>query len=490
MSPEQVLADPTELDTRSDVYGLGVILYELLAGRLPYQIGDQLTKAAQTICEVDPVPLSSIDRIYRGDVETIVTKALEKDKAQRYPSAAELAGDIQRYLNDEPIVARRSSAAYQLRKFARRHRVLVTSIIVALVMLTAGVIASTWEAARAWNAEQEAFRQRDSAAAARQAAQAERDRAIRAEQTAVAEEQRADTESATAKAIADFLQNDLLSQSSAHGQARSGAQPDPDLKVRAALDRAAEHIAGRFEKQPLVEAAIRQTIGQAYLDLGVLPEARRQIERALELRRRTLGEQHRDTLEAEYRLVTVYREEGSYDQAEPLLKKLIAARIRILGPEHPDTLNALQELAILYRATARYGEAESLLKRLVTARRRVSGEDHPDTLDAMSHLGRTYISEAKYTLAEPLYRELIEKRRRVLGEEHPDTLTSMDKLADVYRLEKRYAKAEPLFLNVLEMRRRTLGPENPYTTATMIDLAKLYISTARHAEAGLPFSLR
>ena len=237
MSPEQVLADPAALDTRSDVYALGVIVYELLAGRLPYQIGDQLTKAAQTICEADPVRLSSIDRTYRGDIETIVAKALEKDKARRYSSAAELAADIRRYLQEEPIVARRASVVYQLRKFARRHRALVTSVATALVMLVAGVIASTWEAARALTAEHEAEQQRDSAARARQAAQADRDRAVGAERTAeaernraISEKQRADSESATAKAIADFLQQDLLSQASAHGQVRSGANPDPDLQ--------------------------------------------------------------------------------------------------------------------------------------------------------------------------------------------------------------------------------------------------------------------
>jgi tetratricopeptide (TPR) repeat protein/predicted Ser/Thr protein kinase len=149
MSPEQVLADPLELDTRSDVYALGVILFELLAGRLPYQLSDQIAKAVQTIQEDDPARLSSIDRAYRGDIETIVGKALEKDKSRRYGSAAELAADIRRYLNDEPILARRSTAAYHLRKFARRNRALVAGIAAAAVMLVAGTAVSAWEAARA-----------------------------------------------------------------------------------------------------------------------------------------------------------------------------------------------------------------------------------------------------------------------------------------------------------------------------------------------------
>ena len=147
MSPEQVLGDPLELDIRSDVYTLGVILYELLAGRLPYQISNKLHQAVQTIREEDPARLSSISRVYRGDVETIVAKALEKDKARRYNSVADLAADIKRYLLDEPIVARPASTAYQLRKFARRNKALVGSIATVFVVLAGGIVASTLQAA-------------------------------------------------------------------------------------------------------------------------------------------------------------------------------------------------------------------------------------------------------------------------------------------------------------------------------------------------------
>jgi serine/threonine protein kinase len=125
MSPEQVLADPLELDTRSDVYSLGVILYELLGGRLPYRISPKLHEALQTIREEEPMALSAVSSGYRGDIETLVAKALEKAKTRRYPSAAELAADIRRYLQDEPITARPASAPYQLAKFARRYRSIV-----------------------------------------------------------------------------------------------------------------------------------------------------------------------------------------------------------------------------------------------------------------------------------------------------------------------------------------------------------------------------
>jgi serine/threonine protein kinase len=260
MSPEQVMADPLELDTRSDVYSLGVVLYQMLARRLPYKISPSLPEAARTIQEEEPIPLSTISGAYRGDVETIVGKALEKEKTRRYSSAAELAADIRRYLHDEPIMARPASTIYQLQKFARRHKALVLGITAVFIVLIAGIIVSTREAARA------------------------------------------NREAATSRAISDFLQSDLLAQASAANQARPNTKPDPDLKVRTALDRAATRISGRFEKQPEVEAAIRDTIGQTYMDLGLYPEARAQFERALDLKRRVLGPKNPETLKTMNRI--------------------------------------------------------------------------------------------------------------------------------------------------------------------------------------------
>src|SRR4030095_10412797 len=226
MSPEQVLADPLELDTRSDVYALGVILYELLAGRLPYNISKKLHEALQTIKEEDPSKLSSIDRSYRGDIETIVAKALEKDKGRRYTSAAELAADIAHHLKDEPIVAQPPSTRYQLEKFAKRHKALVIGLAAVVVALLTGGVFTTWQWLRASRAETAALQDRDRATAAERTATVARDEALTAKGVAVAAENQAkldrdkalqkkegaDTESATAKAVTEFLQKNLFEQ--------------------------------------------------------------------------------------------------------------------------------------------------------------------------------------------------------------------------------------------------------------------------------------
>ena len=511
MSPEQVLADPLELDTRSDVYTLGVILYELLARRPPYILSRKLHEAVQTIRETDPDPLSTVSKSYRGDLETIVAKALEKDKARRYASAADLAGDIQRYLNDEPITARPPSTAYQLQKFARRHRALVAGIAAVFVVLVGGIVASTWQAVRANRAGQIARAERDrafdaeaKAGVAEQAIEKERDRAVGAEQAAtqernravaaetqairernraVTEKRRADDETATAKAVNDFLQGDLLAQASANTQSSPGIKPDPDLKVRTALDRAAARITGKFEKQPLVEAAIRQTIGNTYRELGLYPEAQAQLEGARALRVKVLGEEHADTLGVMNDLASVYAYEGKFGVAQPFFAKALEIQRRVLGEEHPDTLNSMNYLAATYSSDGKYPQAEDLQSTALQIRRRVLGEEHPDTLNSMNNLGITYSRDGKYAQAETLQAKGLEIQRRVLGEEHPDTLNTANDLAVTYSRDGKYAQAEALQAKVLEIQRRVLGEEHLSTLFSMSNLALSYSRGGKNAQA-------
>ncbi len=445
MSPEQVLGDPLELDTRCDVYALGVILFELLAGRLPYTMSRKVHEVVQTIREKDPARLSSVSRTYRGNIETIVGKALEKDKARRYASAAGLGADIQRYLRDEPIAARPPSTTYEVQKFARRHKVLVAGTAAVLIVLIAGIITSTWEAIRARRAEEAAS-----------------------------------TEAATAKAVTDFLQNDLLAQASASHQAQLDGKPDPNLTVRTALDRAAARIEGKFKKQLLVEASIRQTIGNTYLDLGLYSDAQRQFERALYLRLRMLGEPHPDTLSSMQELAKTLRFEGHLTDAEKLHRKAFDIRRRVLGLEHRDTMMSMNNLANTLDEEGRGVEAEKLYREGLGIGRRVLGPHDPDTAQSLSNLaGALGRYRGDYAEAEKLDREALDIRRHALGPEHPNTLNSMRSLADALDDERHYAEAEKLYRNTLEIQRRTLGPEHPEVLRSMNNLGRALTSKSK-----------
>lgn len=505
MSPEQVVGDPRDVDTRSDVYSLGVILYELLSGRLPYNVhGRQIHEAVHTIREEDPTALSSISRNYRGDVETIVGKALEKDKARRYESAAALAADIERYLRDEPILARPPSAGYQLQKFARRHRALVGGVAAVFVVLVAGIAVSSVLAIRARRAEQAALAARDRAvqaeaqartqrnlaAAAEQTATHQRDlavaaqqEAVRAENRALQEKKRADEQAATAMAETNFIENDLLAQAGTSSQSHAHFKPDPDLKVRTALDRAAAHIQGKFDRQPLVEASIRLSIGKAYRDIGVYPEAQRQVEKAIELRRHGLGEENPDTLLAMCELASLYSSEAKYPQAISLHSRVLDVQRRVLGKDKPDTVDTMFDLATDYDMSEQGAKAEPLLIQVLDDQTRSLGKENVETLETANRLAGLYQRRYDYAKAEPLMTETLETQRRVLGEDHPDTVITMQNLAILYWSQGKYAKAEPLLTKALDVQRREMGKENRQTLYGMNSLALLYESEGKYAQA-------
>jgi len=445
MSPEQVLGDPAEIDTRSDVYALGMILYELLAGKRPYAIGRQLTEAVRTIREEEPTALRSVNRAYRGDIDTIAAKALEKDKTRRYASAAELAADIRRHLRDEPIAARPASTSYLLRKFAHRNKALVAGMAAVFVALVLGVVASTWEAVYARRAE------------------------------AIARQQ-----SAAAQAVNDFLQNDVLAQASANNQ---GAKPDPDLKVRTALDRAAGRIAGKFTDQPGVEAAIRETMGNTYAELAQYAEARTQLQRALDLDRQVWGPEHPKTLRTLNHLGRTVWHQGKFPEAEALLAPALEIERRVLGPAHPDTLFCMNNLGNVYRAEGKAAPAEALYSQTLEIRRRVLGPQHADTLISMNNLANVYWSQGKFAQAEALYHDAFDIQRRVLGAEHPDTLLSMGNLADTLSKEGKFPQAEALFSQTITIARRVLGPEHPETLAFMADFGAMYQRRGNYGQA-------
>lgn len=448
MSPEQVVAEPASIDARTDVYSLGVVLYELLAGRLPYRIERRWTDVAHGVHEEDTIPLRTVSRSYRGDLSVVVAKALEADPGRRYESAGAFGDDLSRYLTHEPILAVAPTTRYHARKFARRHRALVAAAAAVAIVLIAGTVVSTWEAI---------------------AARRERDRALRAEQVA--------------QAVNDFLRNDLLAQAGARAQASVQTNPDPNLTVRTALDRAAARIAGRFDSQPVIEASIRRTIGSAYFDLNRMPEAEAQLRRAADLATPALGAEHPDTLAILDVLGVVYNYESKYADAKAVLSRVYETRRRTLGPEHKDTLETMSNLGLAIAYEGDDARAMTLFEPLLAAYRRLFGDENPATLDVMDNLGGTYRQLGKFTQARALFERELELSRRIRGPEHPDTINCMGNLAVAYRALGDLPRAEQLSVARLDATQRAFGDDHWETQNCRINLAVCYRAERRYSEA-------
>ena len=458
MSPEQADLRNWDVDTRADVYALGVLLYVLLVGSTPLDASElrsaPLTETIRLIREVDPPKPSArlalsgeslagiaagrrsdparLVREVRGELDWIVMKALEKDRTRRYETASALARDVERYLQHQPVEAGPPSARYRIGKLLRRHRTAALTAAAGLVLLVAGAAVSTWQAVRATQAER------------------------------------------TAAAVSAFLQNDLLGQADLANQAGDGAGRDPDLTVRTLLDRAAQTIEGKFNEEPLTEAAIRLTIGKAYRALGQYPEGQRQLERSVALYAVELGPDHPVTLDSKSSLAYLYGAQGKYDRAEPLSEEVVNGRTARLGARHPDTLVSKNNLAQVYRAQRKHEQAEPLYLEVVRADTETLGAEHTETLRAKTNLAALYRNQERFDEARPLYEEVVRAQTRTLGADHPDTLVSKNGLAVVYLGEKRYGEAEALLQEVVASRTLKLGADHPDTLTTRNNLALLY----------------
>lgn len=336
MSPEQVSGQVA--GERSDVYSLGLILYFALSGRMPYPVDLDTPAVLRHICETEPVPLGSGNRQLGGDLEAIAAKALEKDASRRYSSAGALADDLRRHLGHQPVLAKPPNALYHARKFALRHRGFTASLVGLFLTLTAGIVITVWQNARARAAER------------------------------------------TAAAVIDFLERDLLAQASPAAQAGPGSAPNPGLTVREVLDRASRRLAGNFAAQPQVEAAIRHTIGVAYQDLGDSREAGLHLKRSWELRRALLGPEDSLTLDTAQELGKLYALSGNLAEAGDILTGLAEARRRRNGAQHPATLAAVAELASVMSRRGDHAKSARLNEQILEDLRRSRGPEHPDTL--------------------------------------------------------------------------------------------------------------
>jgi serine/threonine protein kinase len=527
-SPEQVRGE--RLTTVNDVFSLGVLLYSLLTGHHPFAEPDASPlEAMRAICEKEPRLPSSIASLWRrdlhGELDAIILQALRKNPAERYPSVRALADDIRAWLEGLPVSAIRQPWWSRSVKLIWRYKVQSAAIAVAALSLVVGILLTSLAAANARRAEHEALVQRDRAANAQQAAQADRDRALAAERAASEDRNRAGAEAATAHSINEFLEKDLLAQAGPSNQNSENGSPNPDLKVRTALDRAAERIQDKFASQPLVEASVRQTIGESYLDLGLFPEAQRQFERAVELRRQSLGEYAAETLSSMRKLAQTYRDQAQFPQAESLFKEVLKAQTTTLGENDNATLDTAVDLGAIYYSIGRFPDADAMFTRIVQVRRRLypnqlaelfdaldalatvcseegkldaaeryaneaveiarrlHGDDHPDTLKARRVLVVIYRWKKEMDAAEKLQAEVLAGDQRVLGAEHPRTLIDMNNLGTIYRLEGRYAESAGMMRQLLEISRRTNGPENMYTLVYENGLVQTLYSLGGFAEA-------
>jgi serine/threonine protein kinase len=458
MSPEQADSGGEDIDTRTDVYSLGVVLYELLVGALPLDLrklsldemlrrlreedtprpstkvrtlGEQSTISAQNRRTVP----ANLSRQLRGDLDAITLKALEKDRSRRYGTPSELGVDIGRYLRNEAVVARPTSFGYRARKYIRRHRIGV-GVAGGLVLLLVSF-------------------------AAMQAVQLRR---------TTRERDRADR-------IANFMTG--MFKVSDPRESRGNK-----VTAREILDKASKDIGKGLANDRELQAQMMHVMGTVYFNLGLYSRAEELQRGAVEIRSRVLRSDDVDTLKSMSSLGATLHEEGHYAEAERLHRQVLETRRRVLGPDHSDTLHSINNLASSLEEQGRNAEAEKLLRQAVDIERRVLGPEHPDTLWAMDDLANSLANQGHYAESEKLRREEIDLHRRVLGPEHPETLQSMGNLGATLNLDHRFIEALRVDGELLEIERRVLGSEHVDTLRTMGGLASDLAHTGHYIEAG------
>jgi serine/threonine protein kinase/tetratricopeptide (TPR) repeat protein len=474
MSPEQVNLSARDIDTRTDVYTLGVVLYVLLTGLQPFETkrrekpsleewlrqlreeeppnpstkvsGDKDTSSA-TADARRTEPKQLISQL-RGDLDWITMKALERDRTRRYGTPSELAADLQRFLRHEPVIARPDSTGYRLRKYIRRHRVAMSvGAGVLLVLLVFSVVQALQL--------RETTRERDHAKQERDRANQERDRATR---------------------IATFMSNMFKVPDPSETRGNS-------VTAREILDRAANDIGTGLAQDPDVQSQMLHEMAGTYNNLGLHARAHELAQRALDARQSLHGADDPKTLESMTQLGLILHMEGHDADAEPLDRRALADERRVLGADDPLTLETADDLAMVLKPLGRFPEAEKLAREVVDTSTRRLGPESALTLRAQNHLASILFYEGHAADAEKVLRPALDVERRVWGSDHPETMKALAMLAISLHHENHFAEAESLYREVLAASERVLGTEHPSTAIAMSNLASILADEGHSPES-------
>jgi tetratricopeptide (TPR) repeat protein/tRNA A-37 threonylcarbamoyl transferase component Bud32 len=529
MSPEQLRGEG-DLDTRSDVYALGAVLYEVIAGHRPRDLeGNTVAEAREIVTTTQVAPLTIADRRYSADLNAIVRRAMARERDDRYASAGALAEDLRRSLRRFPVDARAHTRGYMLSRYAQRHRGLVAGLAIAATAMTGGAIGVTWQAIEATRGRAEAR------------ADAERLEAVNefvAGMLASADPERAMGEDLTVRELLDeaallvgleltgrphvesavrlTLSNTyrgLGELDAALFQARQmvavctrSMQPDdPRMtdalqtlglvlvergetdEAIAVLDDAIARIDRRDGPRSSAGALARNELARAYHQAGRSTEAMAMWSESLDVVRSTLGVHHEKTLILMHNFASVTAAMGDLDSAESMLREVVEQRTALFSEDHPQTLGARSMLAGVMQQSGRDREAAEELRRVFEARRRILGDDHHSTITSMGNLAVPLVRLGELEEAEQLTRDSLEGYRRTLGETHPKALVVMSNLAYLLEDQGKDDDAAALYVETIDLMKRVAGGRDPQTWPPMNNLAMLYQRQGRLEESAALF---